>query len=176
VHAPVQMHSLNPKGDAGHVHAPVQMHSLNPKGDAGHVYTLLQGHIPPLRDLFSLDAEPFLDARPNITAKEMLRSIRSSNKTWILGEGRIRPVLSNLRKRRSKEERGGASTDATTGAPHRSGGRFVAGTGSDPRQWVQGSFGRPLAQVLGPGKKVPWPIQTKISHIISAHPSCNNPI
>jgi hypothetical protein len=64
--------------------------------------------------------------------------LRSAYPSWEVGEKRVRPVLTYLRKISGQNANNKSASDRSNNIACNMGKAFVAGTKSDPRQWVAG--------------------------------------
>eukprot|EP00960_Hanusia_phi_P005037 145289-Hanusia_phi.AAC.1 len=83
-------------------------------------------------------------ARPQLGVKRVVEGIRRIRPTWLVGDGRVRPWMSKVKSFLPQQ----AAAARECGGKEK---KFVAGTNSDPRQWIRAKRSTNIARVLGEG-------------------------
>ena len=101
----------------------------------------------PMRTDLEAAVEAIIADDPSLGVKLVVKALRLRQPQWLVGEGRVRPMVSKIKS----QLRSSASPCAVVSqdACEESVGSFVAGTKSDPRQHVRGRSGVPIVDQLG---------------------------
>jgi len=114
----------------------------------------------PLRSDLEVAVEAIVAEDPASGVKYVVKSLKDRHPTWLVGEGRVRPILSKMKAKREADlpppvtlshpgiSWANADTHADTHILTQT-EVFVAGTRSDPRQVVKGRSALPIAAALG---------------------------
>jgi hypothetical protein len=104
----------------------------------------------PLRSDLEAAVAAVVAQDPSLGVKYVVKALRAREPTWLVGEGRVRSMVSKCKHvlQASTAGSGGAPADAASSRPD-VGRAFVAGTRSDPRQCVRGRSGAPIVAQLG---------------------------